>query len=152
MRFTDSKLTSFKQIMNEFFYDWGMTKSPQINQSSDRDFWINKTSLFKEEDSFYLTYKMDNYEVSPEAFNAFSDFYHRLYKGDDQFDMVLGFIEDEWFENDLQTTATGFNIGELQIVAEDFKYLLKKPNFSQEISKRTFQKIQSFYQLIYPKS
>lgn len=148
MRFSDGSVGSFKEIMNEFFYDWGMTSSPQIHKETE-GFWINKTALFKEDDKFYLTYKTSCFEVSEEAFTQFEKFYAMIEK-DQEFEDVLSMMENHYNNNDLQKTNQGFTIGSLSLVAENLKYMARDSNFEREIKKSTFQKIQAFYNLMNP--
>ena len=146
MRFSEGKITSFKGIMNEFFYDWGMTSSPQIHKEED-GFWINKTSLFTEDGKIFLTYKTSCYEVDDLAYKSFESFYN-MYQGDLEFENVLDMIESEQNKNDMVQEGEIFKIGSLSFSPSNFKYWAHGANFTREINKSTFQKIQVFYALM----
>lgn len=146
MRFTDGTIKTFQEIMKEFFYDWHMTQDPQIKQSPE-GFWINKTSLFLEDGKYYLTYKTDNFEVEPQAFNDFSRFYHDLYVGDSEFEKSLGEIEDNMGEIAIESDQE-LTIGKVSFVAKNFKYYQKNNQSEVEISKRTFLKVKKFWEMM----
>jgi hypothetical protein len=145
--FTNGALTTFKEIMNEFFYDWKMTANPQINKDTD-GYWINKTSLFQENGEYFLTYETSSYSVSESALKSFQDFYSNLYLSDPEFETVLDFIESEWNDNELKKVSNGFEIGNLKIECNNFKYFLVLSSTRNELTKKTFQKFNNFYELL----
>lgn len=153
--FTDGTLSTFKEIMNEVFYDWGMTKSPQINEDTD-GFWINKTSLFKKEDKYYLTYKTTCFEVEESAFNSFSNFYHNLYKGDTGFEAVLEDLEgySDWHKDIPRKEGMNLIWGNFSLLAENFKYIVELKDddgsvlYKKEVSKVSYQKMSKFFEML----
>ena len=147
--FTHGNIDTFKELMNEFFYDWRMTPNPQVNTEPD-GYWVNKTSLFIRDGEFFLTYKTTSYAVSAAVFSQFKDFYDNLYSHDQDFEVALDYIENEWNSNELTKVADGFLIGGLKVQLKDFKYYLINSTQNVEITKRTFQKINRFYDLLNP--
>lgn len=150
MRFYDSELTHFKEIMYEFFYDWGMTHGfPQIKKDGD-GYWINKTSLFKEENEYYLTYKMNTWKVSKEAFNDFKNFYENLYKNDPLFEKILDNVSHFYFDEGvtLSQNNLGFFIGPVSIITNNGKFYMIDKNQNLEINKKTFEKVRQLWSLL----
>jgi hypothetical protein len=144
--FPQGKIDTFNELLGHFFYDWKMTSDPQIHFNSD-GYSVNKTVFFKKDDVFYLSYKMDLYEVDPSVHVLFQRFYD-LYLNDPKFSLVLDEIENEWNLNELEKTVSGFRIGKVSITARDYRYYLKSAYCDVEIDKQTFQKVSKLFDLI----
>lgn len=148
-------LKSFKSIISEFFYDWGMTHSgDQINEAGD-GYWINKTSLGKEKDgTISLSYKTWTYRVEEIAFIDFLFFYENLYKNDKEFENLLSLIADSWFTSDGENQGKitkedfGYQLNDLKIIKIEKDYYSDKNGVQSAISNKVFQKFEAFFSLI----
>ena len=67
-------INTIEELLDDVFYDWGFSPSPQINEDVDegkRSFNINKTYIYFEKGKYFLSYKVDKTELSELAFNQF---------------------------------------------------------------------------------
>ncbi len=148
MRMVDGKIKTFKTLLNSIFYDWGFGSGVQpFLHSSEDGFWINKTCIFKEEEKYYLTYKMESYEVEEEAFAKLEIFYE-LYKNDQDFWTLLNSIENNWNDNSLLKTKTGFTLGNLEIHFDGNNYQVKEGEYTYLTSEACIKKLQKMYSLL----
>ncbi len=149
--FHDGELKTFKEILNELFYDWKMTQNPQLHHEKDGGFWVNKTSIFIREHKAYLTYKMDTYLILPEAYLAFIEFYTHFYADDLEFQDFLDDLEDVWMSegNEWLAHKDGYQMGDLSItVNPDGSGLRKTKNEETTYSKACMEKIARFSKMI----
>jgi len=139
-------ISNFKEIINHFFYDWGMTNGPQIQkEDGGQGYWINKTAL----DLKSLSYKTEYYEVEESAFVDFEFFFEHLYKDDSEFDLLMGKIADEWHgESEFKKTNVGYKIGKLSIFEIDGIYQASNNCSRDVISKDLYSKIEIFFKLL----
>lgn len=148
-------LKSFKSIISEFFYDWGMTNSgPQINEDGE-GYWINKTALGKEKDgTISLCYKTWIYAVEEIAFIDFIFFYENLYKNDKEFEDLLSLIADSWFTSDGENQGKftkesfGYQLNDLKIIKKEKEIYCEKNGVNTVISNKVFEKFEAFFSLI----
>lgn len=146
MRITDGYISNFKELLNEFFYDWNMGPHQKLIKNSE-GFFINKTALFKEDNRYILSYKTDSWEVSSHVFEKMNKFFN-LYKGDSEFQKVLDAISLEWGNNELEKQDKIFTIGQVQIVKKENSYFFIYQNNAQIISHNTFQKVSHLWSLL----
>ena len=149
-------MKSFKELMDNIFYDWGYTygQGSEITKRKDGSFNINKTDIFFRDDKYLLTYKTDCSEISNELFENFNKFYE-FYKDDSKFEDFLTIIGNYWypqdtdfsfiFNDDSYKLNNSFMIKEL---SDDRIILQTKDNkYNEVISKDIFDKFVLFYNL-----
>ena len=145
MLFTQGTIKTFDSIMGSIFYDWGYSQKPYLHKEEDNYFSINKTSIFQEEGVYYFSYKEEAFEVEPKVF-AKLDLFYQSYKDNEEFQTVLDYICDQWFNHKLEKTDEGFKIGNVSISYQGNLFLVKQ-NDSFEISEKTFKAVEKFYRL-----
>lgn len=149
--FHDGELKSFKEILNELFYDWKMTKNPQLHHEKDGGYWVNKTSIFIRDHKAYLTYKMDTFLIHPQAYLAFVEFYTHFYSGDEAFQDFLDDLEDVWLSEGTKWVAKEnmYTMGDLKIeIKTDGSGVCTTKNEEKIYSKDLMEKIARFSKMI----
>ena len=142
------KITNLKDLFNEIFYDWGFSSGPgpQIHKDGS-SYWINKTSLFLEDDKIVLSYKMESWYVTPIVYEAFSKFFN-FYEGDEEFEKMLGEISDVW-DSQIKITKTkdGFSIKEFAVGKQNSQHYIFTKSSNFPISESTYLKLLKLYHL-----
>lgn len=138
------KISSFKELFNEIFYDWGMSTNPQLNKYND-SFWINKTALGRNVNGVpFLTYKMSEYTIQENVYVKFLEFFEN-YNGDVEFESFLTIISDEWFSETFRKIREDeYTIGRFRLFKKDLKYFVTSDVGPQEINKIMFIKLRNF--------
>lgn len=82
-------IDTFEKLMDEIMWDWPDSSnpkgSPKIHRYSNprhtatQGYGMNKTAIFQENGKFWCEYKETQYEVTPEVFAKFEQFYLLLY-------------------------------------------------------------------------
>ena len=81
-------INTFEKLIDEIFYDWPggdwpekIPKITRYNSKTDEmdGYGMHKTSIFREDEKYWITYKEDKYEVTSEVFVKFEKFYELLY-------------------------------------------------------------------------
>lgn len=148
-------INNFKQLMSAVFYDWGHTYGahPEINQSSDGSFWINKTYIYEKDGEYLLEYKTSREFISKEIFEKFKSFYQN-YKGDKEFEKLLTLLSDSWYPEEKREFIFTkkdniYNLNnKLFITQGNFnRFFLDYQNEKKEISQDLFNKFCNFYLL-----
>ena len=155
MVFFHGEIKTFKDLIDEIFYDWGMAfnVTQQINKTKN-GYWINKTEIFTDEDldgntCWFLSYKTTTFKITNEVMNQFKTFFD-FYDQDLEFNSCLFGIEDNFNKNDFIINNDQISIGKCVFYkGEDFKYFMKENSQNPiEIKKTTYQKILTFSQMI----
>lgn len=148
-------ITSFKELMDEVFYDWGMTRDLQQINVSDGGYWINKTLIFQEPDNnqtnylvWFLSYKTETSKIDNTVMTHFETFFE-FYNKDKEFWNLLNYIENNWYKNDFIITSNTISLGKLEFVKDiDLKYYIKFQETKVEIKKTSYQKLTKFVELL----
>ena len=153
MRHCDSTLNSFNELMDEVFYDWGFSHQPQQLNKADRGYWINKTEIFQELDEndqliWVLAYKTSSFKIDEQAMSHFKTFFD-FYDNDKEFQNALNYVENNWHKNNFIISDDKISLGKLEFVkAPDLKYYIKYESTDLELSKKSFQKLRKFAEMI----
>ena len=149
-------MKSFKDLMNEIFYDWGYTygQGSEITKRKDGSFNINKTDIFFRDDKYLITYKTDCTEISPDLFKNLNKFYD-FYKEDSKFEDLLTIIQDYWYPQEKEFSfvfnddAYKLNNNLMIKKLSDNRIILstKDQRYNQTISTEIFNKFVLFYEL-----
>lgn len=153
MRHYDSTINTFKDLMDEVFYDWGFTHRPQQLNESKGGYWINKTEIFQEPDEndnlvWTLAYKTTSFKIDDSVMSHFKTFFE-FYNNDSEFQNILNYVENNWHKNDFIVNQEKITLGKLEFVkAPDLKYYIQHSNINLEISKKSYQKLNKFVEML----
>jgi len=76
MFYNSSKINTFRELMNEIFYDWGFCEK-NLYKRDDGVFICNKTAIGKD----FLEYKTETHELAPGLYEKLEQFYNLLEEG-----------------------------------------------------------------------
>ena len=146
----DSKIKTFKELMDHLFYDWKMTPDPQLHNENDGRYWVNKTTIFIKDHKAYLNYKMSTHLISPKAYQSFLEFFTHFYLNDLEFQVFLDDLEEVWHsEGEWSETDTSYSLNDLTIIKNlDGSGLRKYKNEDKNYSKNLMEKISRFSKMI----
>ncbi len=139
--------------MDEVFYDWGMTQHPQQINKTNSGYWINKTEIFQELDEndhlvWVLAYKTTNFKIEDTVMSQFKTFFE-FYENDTELYNLLNYVQNYWHKHDFLISNDKIGLGKLEFIkASDLKYYIKYEQTNLEISKKSYQKINKFAEMV----
>lgn len=142
-------IDSFKKLLNELFYDWDNYSEPKLKNSLNSGFYTNKTSIYEKDGRCFLNYKTETTQINKKTYKTFIDFYEHLYYNDIEFQEVINYISDVWFEKGtVEISELGDTILLNSLLIKNDTKEICKNNQILKVSEQTMVKIDFFLNMI----